>query len=168
MRLLFIPLAVILTGCTAIKAGQQSSPNLTGDWQVTLSESQAGIVSASYGHNVYPNTVIDLSLIQSGSALSVSKTMIASAGCGQSDSQTWWEIFGWNQDDLSGVSGIVQGNLVALTMKESDSTGDASAQLSFTGSFSQDGKTGSGTLSDGCTGEQTVEWSAVRVNSFPD
>jgi hypothetical protein len=167
MKLLVVALAVMLTGCTAIKMGQ-SPLNLTGDWQVTLSESQASLVSVPYGHNDYPNTVIDLALIQSGSALSVSKTMIASAGCGQSGIGAWWEIVGWNQDDLSGASGIVDGYSLALKMDEGDGTGTASAQLTFTGTVSQDGKTSTGTLSDGCTGGQTVEWSAVRINTFPD
>jgi hypothetical protein len=166
---ILVVLTVMLAGCAAIKTGRQSAVNVTGNWQMSLSESQATVVSSAYGNNNYPNTVVDLALVQTGTALSVSKAMIASAGCGRSASAAWWEIVGWNQNDLTNVSGTIEGDQLALRMNESNQgTGADGAQLSFTGTVSQDGKTGSGTLSDGCTGGQMVQWSAVRVSSFPE
>jgi hypothetical protein len=162
-------LTFTLCGCSALRTDQQSSLNIAGDWQLTLLESQATVISDAFGNNSYPNTIVDLALVQTGTVLSVSKTMIASAGCGQPASAVWWEILGWNQSDLTDVSGTIQGNQLALQMHESnEGTGAGGAQLSFTGTISQDGKTGSGTLSDGCTGGQMVSWSAERVNGFPE
>jgi hypothetical protein len=170
MRLLIaVVLAVTLTGCSAMKTSQQSPLNITGDWQLTLSESQATVVSSAYGNNNYPDTVLDLTLTQTGNVLSVSKTMIASAGCASSGSAVWWEIAGWNQKDLTDVSGTIEGSQLALQMNESnEGAGTGGARLSFTGSVSQDGQAGAGTLSDGCTGGKTVQWSAVRVSSLPE
>ena len=159
-------LVTLLVGCSAVKQAAQPTPvDLTGDWQITLSESQP----AAFGVTGDNPTVIALSLTQTGSVLTSTEAWVHNPACGNLKG-TWFEVSdvpnGWEIKDLSNFTGIQTAQALSFTILESAGGVPPSGTLAFTGNVNTDG-TLSGVVNDACTGQNAVTFTAARLSTFP-
>jgi hypothetical protein len=165
----------LIQGCGSNSDIARSQENVSGVWEITLSETQSTEVG---GQAPDGPTKIEIQIIQlanGGSVLTSSGGVYGDdIGCDANPSGGngfWWAGGGWNSW-LSFALGTVQLNTIALTLNESQGeTGTGShGQLMFTGTINPDG-TMSGDVTDSCVlvnwSPTQATWTAAKISTLP-
>lgn len=167
-------LAGSLLGCGGGGGGSATMPataNLTGIWNIQLSENQYNVLSSA-GAQATGVTEIDVSLAQSGGVLSAQPNIPAmNVGCRNGGSWaaqsggwltaiTTVTIFAFNTGTL-----VDQTVNVSLTETIPGPGGPLDGTLAFTGTVQSDGSL-AGSVTDGCTGTSAT-WTGTRISALP-
>lgn len=171
MPIALVTLTLSFLGCGGGAGSGTATPNLSGIWNIQLSENQYNVLSSA-GSPATGTTEIDISVVQSGGVLSAQSNIPGmNVGCRKGGS---WaaQSGGWlTTIGTTTIFTFNTGTLVDLTANISLTEsvpapgGLVAGTLVFTGTVQSDGSL-AGSVTDGCTGSSAT-WTATKITALP-
>lgn len=171
LQIALLTVTLSFLGCGGGGGSATATPNLSGIWNIQLSENQFNVLSTS-GSPVSGTTQIDISLVQSGGVLSAQSTIPAmNVGCRKGGSWAgqsggWLTTIGTTTIFTFNTGTLVDQTVnISLTESVPAPGGLVAGTLVFTGTVQSDGSL-AGSVTDGCTGSSAT-WTATKITALP-